>query len=84
MHINKQHNYHKKVYIETPKIFYYDTHKIIKNIYIYIFFLVYIKIDRQNIMFFKNDDELYTMVDLYLNHRFLGYEDSYNHYDITL
>ena len=35
-------------------------------------------------MFFKNDDELYTMVDLYLNHRFLGYEDSYNHYDITL
>ena len=33
-------------------------------------------------MFFKNDDESYTMVDLYLNHRFFGYEDSYNHYDI--
>ena len=38
--------------------------------------------DRQNIMFFKNDDESYTMVDLDLNHRFFGYEDSYNHYDI--
>ena len=39
MHINTQHNYHKKVYIETPKIFYYDTHKIIKNIYIFFSFI---------------------------------------------
>ena len=36
VHINKHNNYHKKVYIETPKIFYYDAHKIIKK---YIFFL---------------------------------------------
>ena len=28
-------------------------------------------------MFFENDDESYTMVDLYLNNRFLGYKDSY-------
>ena len=33
---------------------------------------------RENIMFFENDD-------LYLNHRiFLGYEDSYNYYDIDV
>ena len=25
--------------------------------------------DEENIMFFKNQDELYTMVDLYLNNR---------------
>ena len=35
-------------------------------------------------MFFKNDDESYTMVDLYLNNRFLGYKDSYNYYDIDV
>ena len=39
MHIDTQHNYHKKVYIETPKIFYYDTHKIIKYIYIFFSFI---------------------------------------------
>ena len=34
-------------------------------------------------MFFENDDESYTMVDLYLdNNRFFGYKDSYNCYDI--
>ena len=27
-------------------------------------------------MFFENDDKSYTMVDLYLNDRFLGYKDS--------
>ena len=52
MHINTQNNYHKKVYIETPKIFYHDTHKIIKKF----FFLLYIKMDQENIMFFENDD----------------------------
>ena len=31
IHINTHNNYHKKVYIKTPKIFYYDTHKIIKK-----------------------------------------------------
>ena len=31
----------------------------------------------KNIMFFENDDESYTMVDLYLTNRFLGYKDSY-------
>ena len=35
-------------------------------------------------MFFENDDESYTMVDIYLNDRFLGYKDSYNYYDIDL
>ena len=32
--------------------------------------------DQENIMFFENDDKSYTMVDLYLNNRFLGYKDS--------
>ena len=39
---------------------------------------------QKNIMFFKNDDESYTMVDLYLNNRFLGYKDSYNYCDIDV
>ena len=38
----------------------------------------------ENIMFFENDDKSYTMVDLYLNDRFLGYKDSYNYYDIDV
>ena len=40
--------------------------------------------DQENIMFFKNQDESYTMVDLYLNNRFFGYKDSYNYYDIDV
>ena len=39
--------------------------------------------DQEN-MFFENDDKSYTMVDLYLNNRFLGYKDSYNYYDIDV
>ena len=35
-------------------------------------------------MAFKNQDESYTMVDLYLNNRFFGYKDSYNYYDIDV
>ena len=35
-------------------------------------------------MFFENHDKSYTMVDLYLNTRFLGYKDSYNYYDIVV
>ena len=31
--MSTQNNYHKKVYIETPKIFYYDTHNIIKKLF---------------------------------------------------
>ena len=42
-----------------------DTHKIIKKNF---FFLSYIKMDQENIMFFKNQDKPYTMTDLYLNH----------------
>ena len=57
MHINTQNNYHKKVYIETTKIFYHDTHKIIKNF----FFLLYIKMDQENIMFFENDDTQWSI-----------------------
>ena len=36
IHINTYDNYYKKVYKETPKIFYHDTDKIIKK---YIFFV---------------------------------------------
>ena len=43
-----------------------------------------IKIAEKNIMFFENDDKSYTMVDLYLNNRFLEYKDSYNYYDIDV
>ena len=35
-------------------------------------------------MFFKNQDESYTMADLYLNNRFLRYKGSYNYYDIDV
>ena len=40
--------------------------------------------DQENIMFFKSQDKLYTMIDLYLYHRFLGHKDSYNYYDIDV
>ena len=40
--------------------------------------------DQENIMLFENDYKSYTMVDLYLNDRFLGYKDSYNYYDIDV
>ena len=40
--------------------------------------------DQENTMFFENDDKSYTMVDLYLNDRFLRYKDSYNYYDIDV
>ena len=50
-----------------------------------IFFLAYLKKDQENIMFPKNQDESYTMTDLYLNHNiFFGYKDSYNYYDIDV
>ena len=35
-------------------------------------------------MFFKNQGESYTMVDLYLNNGFFGYKDSYNYYDTDI
>ena len=37
--------------------------------------------DQKNIMFFENDDQSYTIIDLYLNSRFLEYKLSYNYYD---
>ena len=40
--------------------------------------------DQKNITFFENDDKSYTIIDLYLNSRFLGYKDSYNYYDIDV
>ena len=40
--------------------------KLFKNF----FFILYIKMDQENIMFFQNDDKSYTMVDLYVNDRF--------------
>ena len=38
----------------------------------------------KNIMFFENDNKSYTIIDLYLNNRFLRYKDSYNYYDIDI
>ena len=35
-------------------------------------------------MFFRKDDKSYTMDDLYLDSRFLGYKDSYNCYYIDV
>ena len=32
------------------------------------FFLAYIKMNQEIIMFYKNQDKSYTMTDLYLNH----------------
>ena len=40
--------------------------------------------DQNNITSFENDDKSYTIIDLYLNNRFLGYKDSYNYYDIDV
>ena len=37
---------------------------------------------QENIVFFENNDESYTMVDLYLYDRFFGYKYSYYHYYI--
>ena len=37
--------------------------------------------DQENNMLFENDDKPYTVIDLYLNDRFLGYKDSYNYND---
>ena len=39
---------------------------------------------QKNIIFFESDDKSYTIIDLYLNSRFLGYKDSYNYYDIDV
>ena len=39
---------------------------------------------QENFMLFKNQDESYTMVDLYLYDRLFGYKDSYNYYDIDI
>ena len=38
-------------------------------------FLVYIKIDQENTMFFENHDESYTMTDVYLYVRFFGHKN---------
>ena len=38
----------------------------------------------ENIMFFEKDDKSYTMVDQYINNRYLKYIDSYNYYDIDV
>ena len=40
--------------------------------------------DQKNIMFFENQDESYTMIDLYLYDRFFGHKDSSNYYDIDV
>ena len=40
--------------------------------------------DQENIMFFKNQDESHTMIDLYLYDRFFGQKDSYGYCDIDV
>ena len=40
--------------------------------------------DQENIMFFKNQNESYTMIDLYLYERFFEDIDSYNYYGIDI
>ena len=40
--------------------------------------------DQEIIMFFENDDKSYTMVDQYINNRYLKYIDSYNYFDIDV
>ena len=40
--------------------------------------------EQENIMFFKDYDQSYTVVDIYLYDRFFGYKDSYNYYDIDV
>ena len=40
--------------------------------------------DQENVMLLKNEDESYTIVDLYLNNRFFGYKDCDNYYDIDV
>ena len=37
--------------------------------------------DQLNIMFMGNQDNSYTIVDLYQNNKFWGYKDSHNYYD---
>ena len=49
-----------------------------KKNFLYIYSFLY------NFLFFDNDDKSYTMVDLYLNDRFLGCKGSYNYYDINV
>ena len=45
----------------------------------------YIKMDQENIIFFKNQGESYNIADLYLNNNvFFGYKDSYNYYDFDV
>ena len=39
---------------------------------------------QENLIFFKNQDKSYTMVDLYLSNIFFGYKDTYNYYDIDV
>ena len=40
--------------------------------------------DQENIMFVGNQDNSYSVVDLYQNNNLLGYKDSYNYYDIDV
>ena len=64
IHINTHNNYHKKYTWKHPKYFTMISIKIIKNNF---FFLVYIKMDKKNIMFFENDDKSDAIIDLYIN-----------------
>ena len=45
---------------------------------------MYIKTDENNITSFENDDKSYTVIDLYLNSRFLECKDPYNYGDFDI
>ena len=72
---NNYHKRHKAKYIIIKIINYL---KIKKNFFLS---LHNIKMDQKKVMFFEKHDKSYTMVDLYINNRFLGYKNSYNYYD---
>ena len=40
--------------------------------------------DQENIIFMGNQDNSYTMVDLYQNNRFFGYKESDDYYEIDV
>ena len=77
-------NYHKKFLLFIKEIYNYINKISSRHSYKKIFSFVYTKMVQNNIMLFENDDKSYTIIDLYLNSRFLGYKDSYNYYDIDV
>ena len=79
IHINTHNNYHNKVYIETPKIFYHDTHKILKK---HFFSCIYKNGWRKYYVLWKRWQIIHSGRSYITSNRYLEYIDSYNYYDI--